>query len=143
MPTPWFPYKQYMLAYHLQNKNAAWKKFNGCFHSFHLECLKDVDICPICRSHLQMVIHQLASSAQQSIHNLQNEEYVHEENDDQSSENAPKITAAKEDHLQAKVNDIKKKVKEINVSEPETCKPTDTLSSTEYPKRKQPRPPHC
>ena len=73
-----------MPACHLQDKNTPWKKFNGCFHSFHLECLKDVDHCPICRSHLQMVIHQLGSSAQQSIHNLQHEEYehVHEENDD-------------------------------------------------------------
>ena len=132
-----------MPACHLQDKNTAWKKFNGCFHSFHLDCLKDVDNCPICRSHLQMVIHQLGSNAQQSIHNLQHEEYVHEENDDQSSENAPKMTAAKEDHLQAKVNDIKKKVNKINIPEPETCKPPDTLISTECPKRKQPRPPHC
>ena len=50
---------------------------------------------------------------------------------------------ANEDHLEAKVNDIKKKVKEINMPEPETCKPPDTLISTEYLKRKQPRPPHC
>ena len=80
----------------------------------------------------------MASSAQQSIQNLQNlqnEEYVHEKNDDQSPENAPKITAAKEDHLQAIVNDIKKKVKEINIPVPETCKPPDTRIFAKYPKK--------
>ena len=60
-----------MPACHMQDKKAAWKKFGGCFHSFHSECLKDLNHCPICRSHLQMVIHQLTSSAQQSIYNIQ------------------------------------------------------------------------
>ena len=127
----------------LQDKKAAWKRFNGCFHSFHLQCLNDLDHCPICCSHLKMVIQKLASSAQQSIHNAHNDEYVPEDNEDHAFESAPDITALGEDHFQAKVNAIKKEVKGIDIPDPETSKPPNTLMFTEFPKVKQSRPPHC
>ena len=55
----------------------------------------------------------------------------------------PKIPAAKEDHIKAKVNEIKKNVEETIIPEPETSRPSDNLISTWYPKAKQQRPPHC
>ena len=40
-----------------------------------------------------------------------------------------KISAAKEDHIKAKVNEIKKNVEETIIPEPETSRPSDTLIS--------------
>ena len=50
-------------------KDSDCKLFTGCFHSFHTECLKGIDTCPICSAHLKTVINKLSSTAQHSIFN--------------------------------------------------------------------------
>ena len=37
-------------------EDADWKIFEGCWHSFHSECLKDLTYCSICSNHLNNVI---------------------------------------------------------------------------------------
>ena len=37
--------------------------FEGCWHSFHKECLNDINYCPICSDNLKHVILSLLSSA--------------------------------------------------------------------------------
>ncbi len=32
--------------------DSEWQIFEGCWHSFHKECLKDINYCPICSNHL-------------------------------------------------------------------------------------------
>ena len=34
-------------------RNIGFTKLQGCAHSFHLECLGDMNICPLCQSFLQ------------------------------------------------------------------------------------------
>ena len=55
-------------------EDAEWHIFQGCWHSFHTECLKDLDYCPICSNHLNNVILSLSISANSSFVNGGNEE---------------------------------------------------------------------
>ena len=64
-------------------KVSDWKLCTGCFHCFHIECLKGIDSCPICSTHLKTVITKLSSTAQHSVFSPdhKNEKKVQKEQD--------------------------------------------------------------
>ena len=41
--------------------NSTYQSFGSCFHTFHLECLDQVDgnICPLCKTPFTLIIHEL------------------------------------------------------------------------------------
>lgn len=75
-----------------QGDDLEWKRFNGCFHSFHIKCLGNIDHCPICRGHLQLVIQNLSATAQNTIFNGQDDFIASTTNaENSSSEKAHKL----------------------------------------------------
>ena len=55
-------------------EDADWQIFEGCWHSFHKECLKDLTYCPICSNHLNNVILSLSIAANSSFVNGGNQD---------------------------------------------------------------------
>ena len=51
----------------LVSSDKKWRVFEGCAHSFHLECLGEMDICPFCQSFLQNKARSLAETAKSAI----------------------------------------------------------------------------
>ena len=70
-------------------EDAEWQIFEGCWHSFHKECLKDVTYCPICSYHLNNVILSLSIAANSSFVNGGNghDEQTSESDDNDDSNN--------------------------------------------------------
>ncbi|CAB4016534.1 Hypothetical predicted protein [Paramuricea clavata] len=50
-------------------EDVEWQICEGCWHSFHKECLKDLAYCPICSNHLNDVILSLSVAANTSFVN--------------------------------------------------------------------------
>ena len=48
--------------------DLPWEILRGCGHSFHLNCLKGVFTCPICRHHLKMNISTLSTKIRQAVY---------------------------------------------------------------------------
>ena len=102
-----------------------------------------MDHCPICSSHLQLIIQQLSTSAQHSIFNTKDEGSVDETNEDHNSDKPPKLADEKEDKLAAKIEEINLNISALKIPEPQSIKHPDIQISTELPVAKQSRPPHC
>ena len=51
----------------LVSSDKEWRVFEGFAHSFHLECLGEMDICPFCQSFLQNKARSLAETAKSAI----------------------------------------------------------------------------
>lgn len=51
----------------LVSSDKEWRVFEGSAHSFHLECLGEMDICPFCQSFLQNKARSLAETAKSAI----------------------------------------------------------------------------
>ena len=101
-----------------------------------------MDHCPICSSHLQLIIQQLSTSAQHSIFNTKDEGSVDETNEDHNSDKPPKLADEKEDKLAAKIEEINLNISALKIPEPQSIKHPDIQISTELPVAKQSRPPH-
>ena len=52
---------------HKKIQNGIYLKGAGILYSFHKECLKDINYCPICSNHLNNVILFLSVSANASF----------------------------------------------------------------------------
>ena len=102
-----------------------------------------MDHCPICSSHLQLIIQQLSTSAQHSIFNTKDEGSVDATNEDHNSDKPPKLADEKEDKLAAKIEEINLNISALKIPEPQSIKHPDIQISTELPVAKQSRPPHC
>lgn len=63
--------------------------FQGCFHSFHIECLNGATGCPLCLEFLKGKVQELGHIAKNAILNpsKQGNDNDEEENDDQSDNN--------------------------------------------------------
>ena len=95
-----------MPAFPHQNKDLKWKRFSGCFHSFHTECLGNINHCPICRGYLQLVLQQLSSTAQDSIFNGQHNAAVPSTNrENNTQDKPPKVHEETSEELSAKIED--------------------------------------
>ena len=101
-----------------------------------------MDHCPICSSHLQLIIQQLSTSAQHSIFNTKDEGSVDATNEDHNSDKPPKLADEKEDKLAAKIEEINLNISALKIPEPQSIKHPDIQISTELPVAKQSRPPH-
>jgi hypothetical protein len=111
-------------------KDSNWKLFTGCFHSFHMECLKGIDSCPICCAHLRTVINKLSSTAQQSIFspNDKNEKDAQKEQD--ASNKAPRIPEEAKECLDAKVKKINDDILAIEVPDLQSSQQPDAQQFT-------------
>ena len=49
------------------SSDLPWKLFEGCWHSFHLECLRVLTICVICRDSLQKNLQSLSKTANEAF----------------------------------------------------------------------------
>ena len=50
----------------LVSSDKEWRVFEGCAHSFHLECLGEMDICPFWQSFLQNKAKSLAETSKET-----------------------------------------------------------------------------
>ena len=62
-------------------EDAEWQIFEGCWQSFHKECLKELIYCPICSNHLNNVILSLSIAANYSFVNGGNDADHKQESD--------------------------------------------------------------
>ena len=101
-------------------EDAEWNIFEGCWHSFHKECLSDMDYCPICSSHLNNVILSLSKSASFSFIYGGSEEYNEPANniDDDSESDEDSNDEIECDNLGISTNEshIENIIKTINFS---------------------------
>ena len=66
-----------------QQECLDWKIIEGCWHSFHLICLKGRNYCPLCKSHLAKEIRRLGKKAQEGIFGQdQGNDTDHQEHED-------------------------------------------------------------
>ena len=141
-------------------EDADWKIFEGCWHSFHSECLKDLTYCPICSNHLNNVLLSLSESANSSFVNGGKETDDVETTDPQSDDDTDDDEmesdnlgiSINESNIENILNDITLSVMHLSPQSPPhtssclsnenlDCSRTasNLLSSVQLPKRS----PHC
>ena len=141
-------------------EDADWKIFEGCWHSFHSECLKDLTYCPICSNHLNNVILSLSESANSSFVNGGKETDDVETTDPQSDDDTDDDEmesdnlgiSINESNIENILNDITLSVMHLSPQSPphtSSCLSNENLdyshtasnllSSVQLPKRS----PHC
>lgn len=54
----------------ITNKEVQWKRFDGCWHSFHLTCIKEASFCPLCKVFLENKAKELGQIAKEAIFNI-------------------------------------------------------------------------
>ena len=54
-------------CHYYSDESLEWKILSGCWHSFHVKCLKGRNYCPLCKTHLLKEIQRLGKIAQQAI----------------------------------------------------------------------------
>lgn len=125
-----------------QSEDLEWKRFDGCFHSFHVKCLGDIDHCPICRGYLQQVVQQLSTSAQNAIFNGQDNAEVDLGNPENNTpDKPPKINEETNEELAAKIEGIKEGISSLKIPVPTLIQHQQV--STKLPVPKHSCPPHC
>ena len=179
------PMKSYLLPFGFQTKQppdtnkrcdyictvteeaAEWHIFEGCWHSFHKECLNDINYCPICSDHLKHVILSLSSSANSTF--LCEDDIPEPDKEIPAvNEDAPEsddseiddlgINPSNEENFENLLNEINFSVMQLQPQSPSgpcsinqqsttsvTCTPVTSavlpeISTTNHPPR---RPPHC
>ena len=141
-------------------EDADWKIFEGCWHSFHSECLKDLTYCPICSNHLNNVILSLSESAKSSFVNGGKETddvettdpQPDDDTDDDEMESDNLGISINESNIENILNDITLSVMHLSPQSPphtSSCLSSENLdcshtasnllSSVQPPKRS----PHC
>ena len=69
------------------NDSPIWKVFNGCGHSFHVQCtLPEISTCPLCQSTLLAKIEALGRAANNAVSSLINIGNAADEGDNQSDD---------------------------------------------------------
>ena len=63
------------------NEDQRWKIFEGCWHSFHDDCLAGRSHCFICQNHLKNVVSNLSKSENEAL--LQSEDQNEDEPDEE------------------------------------------------------------
>ena len=99
----------------ITDDKVEWSVFEGCHHSFHSDCIKEVTFCPICRLHLSHVVSQLGRGAMDAM--LAHESSSEEEEDDDEIEtkeaNCKEVPLASRDSISKKIKMISVKIESL------------------------------
>ena len=129
------------------NTDEEWKINEGCWHSFHTTCLKNLSHCPICRAHIRKETKKLALAAIKGIVGQG------EANDNAPSPSSEKTEEVMDDDLKAAkikatngqifakgINALHNKIEELNPLSPLQ---TNSAYQNFAPAKQNKKPPHC
>ena len=95
------------------NTDEPWKLFQGCWHSFHEQCLNGSPFCPICQVFLKAQTEEMGNIAKNAIFNLQpdipTQSVIQESEEETSTETVPSDLHA----LDVTVEGLKKKISKL------------------------------
>ena len=125
----------------ITDDKVEWNVVEGCHHSFHADCIKEVTFCPICRFHLSHVLSQLGRKAMDAIL-APDSSSDDEDDDDETSKEAgcKEVPYASGDFLSTKIKTITVKIESLNPFIPSSIV---NDSSPIIPVEKGKKPPHC
>lgn len=128
------------------NNDEEWEINEGCWHSFHTTCLKNLSHCPICRAHIKKETKKLALAAIKGIvgqgeandnapsHSSDTEEVMGDEL------KAEKVKATEGKIFAEGINALHNKIKELNPLSPLQ---TNSAYQNFAPAQLNKKPPHC
>ncbi len=102
----------------LLDREEKWKRIDGCFHSFHLRCLKGVPFCPICRTHIDNVINTLGTAAQNAILNGEEFQTEDKECDDINDSIDQAVNSVKASEMENRMSNMSSKISEMKPCQP-------------------------
>ena len=108
------------------SSDLPWKLFEGCWHSFHLECLRGMTICVICRDGLQKNLQSLSKIANEAFvrgvplvpEGECWEEAIHEEDTDATADDDHEIPAIGELNVDQIIQGLTRQILNIQVNQP-------------------------
>ena len=112
------------------NADKPWKRFDGCWHSFHIDCLRGSTICEICRGQIKRDIRKLSKVASEAIFNpATDNENVNEGENDEMTNPSPKVSEMNDNDVSVQVQKLKEMISKTNPSTPITASSSVSLTS--------------
>ena len=120
-----------------------WQIFEGCWHSFHEECLAGRSHCYICQEHLQNVVGTLSTSENSTLLEGQVDDEPHEDrsadDNDDDDETFDEIDIVPEINYEAVVIQLNEQVIKLSPPSPSTT----VIVEAQQDSLKIRKPPHC
>ena len=104
----------------LLNTSEEWLLIEGCFHSFHIKCLKGASFCPICSSHIKTTVGNLATTAQNSIFEKTNVEQDSDDNHEvaEDKEDTVDVDSVWKEFVDMKIEDLSQEIANLKPYNP-------------------------
>ena len=105
--------------------DLPWEILRGCGHSFHLNCLKGVFTCPICRHHLKMNISTLSAKIRQAVYSPDANSTTNQPEDNNNQQVT--VQSTNDDQLEKKIKEMEKVIDKMIPPTTETQRSTGII----------------
>ena len=118
--------------------DKPWVRFDGCWHSYHVDCLGESDICQICAAFLSKEIRRLSQVAQEAIFNPGGSTTQQSPDDDSPVESIA-VGEMSDQELEININKLLDTIEKIAPPTPLSQTNSVNITSQSKPKKKA----HC
>ena len=119
-----------------KNCDRSWIRFDGCWHSFHVDCLKGSSICRGCQSYLKREIRKLSDIAADAIFNPNLGGEQNADTDDENSEATEvQVNEMTDNEIDMDVENLRQIISGLSTSNPLSS--TSSVKVTDSSKTKK------